>query len=200
MTLRSDWKAMIAHAFPHPEPDHMVMPPTVPWTRRDLDRLPDDGNRYEVLNGELFVTPAPSDAHQAIVYWLNGVLTPFVVTHGLGQVQFPRGVIVIGGSQLEPDLMVRPHGPLHGWENAPIPIMVIEVLSRSTRQRDLKEKRALYIEKGIDEYWVIDRDERVVHQITSIRSDRVSGTLTWSPKAIDGTLEIDVVAMFSRVS
>ena len=177
---------------------HMALD-TRAWTRADLDRLPDDGNRYEVLNGELLVTPAPSDVHQAIVDWLSDVLTPFVVMRRLGRVQHPRSVVVIGGSQVEPDLMVRPLGALRGWENAPIPFLIVEVLSRSTRRRDLGVKRAFYMEHGIAEYWVVDREARVVVRVTAAGEERVSGTMTWAPPHTAATLHVDVAAMFREV-
>ena len=169
---------------------------TRPWTRADLDRLPDDGNRYEVLNGELLVTPPPSAAHQAILHWLNAVLTPFLVRQRLGQVHFPRSVIIVAGEQVEPDLMVRPVAPLHDWEQAPIPLLVIEVLSRSTRRRDLNQKRDFYLRSGVDEYWVVDRDERVVLRISPRGTETISALMTWSPRGAVATLEIDVAAMF----
>ena len=53
---------------------------TRPWTRADLDRLPEDGNKYEVIDGALFVTPAPSAIHQRIVAWLSEALTPFGIS------------------------------------------------------------------------------------------------------------------------
>lgn len=177
----------------------MAMPQIVPWTRADLDRLPDDGNRYEVLNGELLVTPGPSDVHQEIVDWLSAVLTPFVVAHRLGRVQHPRSVVVIDGSQLEPDLMVRPAARSRGWENAPIPFLVVEVLSRSTRGRDLGDKRAFYMEKGVAEYWVVDRETRVIVRITPGGEERIGGTMTWRPPNTEPTLDIDVAAMFREV-
>lgn len=130
----------------------MAMPHTIPWTREDLDRLPDDGNRYELLDGELLVTPAPSDAHQEIADWLSDKLTPFVAANRLGFVRHPRSVVVVDGSQFEPDLMVRPIAPLRGWEKAPLPILVVEILSATTRRRDLGAKRDFYMEKGIPEY------------------------------------------------
>lgn len=177
----------------------MAMPQVVPWNRVDLDRLPDDGNRYEVFNGALLVTPAPSDVHQDFVDWLNAVLTPFVAAHRIGRVQHPRSIIVIGASQLEPDLMVRPFATRRGWENAPIPILVVEVLSRSTRQRDLVDKRAVYIDNGIAEYWAVDRDARAIIRITANAEERVSGVMVWSPPNIAATLDIDVGAMFDAV-
>ena len=175
----------------------MAMPQTIPWTREDLDRLPDDGNRYEVLDGELLVTPVPSGDHQEIAAWLTEKLLPFVLAHHLGRVHHPRSVVVVDGSQLEPDMMVRPHGAFREWEDAPLPILVIEIVSRGTRRRDLYQKRDFYMEKGIPEYWAVDRYQRVVTRFTPGASESVSSVLTWAPRGITASLEIDVAAMFS---
>jgi Uma2 family endonuclease len=178
---------------------HMALE-TRPWTRADLDRLPDDGNRYEVLNGELLVTPPPSEGHQEIVHWLNAQLTPFLVTYRLGRVQFPRSVVIIDEEQVEPDMMVRPFAPLRGWANAPTPLLVVEVLSKSTRRRDLKTKRDFYLRSGVGEYWVVDRAARTLIRITPTGSETVTETLTWAPRGTPATLEIDVAAMFREIS
>ena len=178
---------------------HMALE-TRPWTIEDLDRLPDDGNRYEVLNGELLVTPPPSESHQEIVDWLNEKLTPFVIANGLGRVRFPRSVIIADKSQLEPDMMVRAIAPHRGWENAPLPILVVEVLSRGTRRQDLHLKRDFYLAKGIPEYWAIDREERAVIRFTRDSTESVKSVLTWAPQGSEATLDIDVAAMFAEAS
>jgi Uma2 family endonuclease len=169
------------------------------WTRADLHSLPDDGNRYEVLGGELLVTPAPSASHQAIVDWLSAKLTPFVVKHRLGWVQHPRSVMVVDGSEVEPDLMVRPGPPVRAWEDAPVPLLVIEVISRSTRRRDLGGKRAFYIEAGVAEYWAVERDTRTVLRITAAGEERVSELMHWEPPNSGARLQIEVAVMFSEV-
>ena len=56
------------------------------WTLADLDRLPDDGNRYELVDGDLFVTPAPSPAHEELVYALRAILDPFTRAQRIGRV------------------------------------------------------------------------------------------------------------------
>ena len=200
MTLRHATTAMIAHAALAPELARMAMPETVPWTRKDLDRLPDDGNRYEVLDGELLVTPVPSVEHQAIVEWLAARLFPFVLANELGTLGFPRSVIVESGSQVEPDLMVRPHLRGGSWERAPRPILVIEVISEATRRRDLVNKSAFYIRAGIPEYWAVDRRGRSIVRFTAASSETVNSVLTWTPKGIAATLDIDVAAMFADLA
>lgn len=172
-----------------------------PWTRADLDRLPDDGNTYEVLDGELLVTPAPSAGHQQIVVWLSERLMPFVAKHGIGHVHQPRSVMVDGPSrQVEPDLMVLPPGRFDTWGAAPIPILVVEVLSRTTRRRDLDGKRRFYMERGVAEYWAVDPADRSVTVIRGEPSETTITILSWRPAGTDAALEIDVAALFSEAT
>src|SRR6185503_3121185 len=130
-----------------------VAPQTKRWSLAELHRLPEDGNRYEVVRGELFVTPAPSFAHETIAEILHSILEPYVRAHGLGRVSRPRAVVrVRPHSEVEPDLMVRPAAaPGTTWENAPRPVLVVEITSDTTRQRDFVQKRQLYMDLGIPE-------------------------------------------------
>src|SRR5687768_16806104 len=84
---------------------HMAMPNTLAgWRVPDLYRLPDDGNTYELVHGELFVTPAPSAPHQEVVSALTEVLFPYVAKHRIGRLHFPHSVVRVGtNSQVEPD-------------------------------------------------------------------------------------------------
>ncbi|HEY2165238.1 MAG TPA: Uma2 family endonuclease, partial [Gemmatimonadaceae bacterium] len=77
------------------------------WTLDDLHSLPDDGNSYELVRGELFVTPAPTGQHESILAALSALLTPYVVENRLGLVYRPRAVFRFEDSEVEPDLMVR---------------------------------------------------------------------------------------------
>lgn len=169
------------------------------WTRADLGNLPDDGNSYEVIRGELFVTPAPRVRHQQIVVVLARLIGRYVDAHGLGDVHQPRSVIVFEDNEAEPDLMVRPavSAPVDEWEDAPMPFLVIEVVSDSTRRRDLTAKRSLYLDAGIPEYWIVDGDAR---SITVVRRDVpdvvVADRLRWSPAGAPAPLDIDVKALF----
>lgn len=94
--------------------------------------------------------------------------------------------------------MVRPIAPLRGWDNAPIPILVVEVLSKTTQRRDLNEKRDFYMEEGISEYWVVDQYARSVIRIRPGAVETVTSVLTWAPTNIAATLDIDVAAMFAE--
>ena len=170
-----------------------------PWTIEELHRLPDDGNKYEVVRGELFVTPAPTDRHETILARLTRLLDPYVAAHGLGLVYRPRAVMQFDGSEVEPDLMVRQPQLERdaGWAGAPTPILSIEVSSDSTRRRDRNQKRSLYMDAGVDEYWIVDPEAET---ITSIRRDRgdtvASEALAWKPFGAPVALEIKLASVF----
>ena len=172
-----------------------------PWTIEELHRLPDDGNKYEVVRGELFVTPAPTDRHETILARLARLLDPYVAAHGLGLVYRPRAVMQFDGSEVEPDLMVRQPQLERdaGWAGAPTPILSVEVLSDSTRRRDRNQKRSLYMDAGVDEYWIVDPEAET---ITSIRRDRgdtvASESLAWKPFGAPVALEIKLASVFGR--
>jgi Uma2 family endonuclease len=111
----------------------------------------------------------------------------------------PRSVIVVDDSEVEPDLMVLPpvKAPFPEWEDAPRPLLVVEVLSESTNRRDRIAKRGLYLEARIAEYWMADGDKR---SITVVRPDQpdavVADRLVWSPQGAPEPLELDVTAVF----
>ena len=78
------------------------------WTVEELHSLPDDGNTYELVHGELFVTPAPTLLHETVLARLTRILDPYVAANDLGYVYRPRAVIMVGDdTEVEPDFMVR---------------------------------------------------------------------------------------------
>jgi Uma2 family endonuclease len=102
-------------------------------------------------------------------------------------------------SEVEPDLFVRPGASAapDEWEEAPLPFLVVEILSDTTRRRDHGPKRALYTDVGIPEYWVVDGDARTIRLVRSGAEDLVaSETLTWHPTGASAPLTLDVRAMF----
>jgi len=101
------------------------------WTLRELHSLPDDGNKYELVRGDLFVTPPPTNEHETIVALLTRMLDPFVQRNGLGLIYRPKAVFRYRGSEVEPDLMVRGRAPEpigNDWASAPTPVLVVEVI------------------------------------------------------------------------
>ena len=135
------------------------------WRYEDLLELPEDGRRYEIVEGELFEMPAPTWDHQTILFNLVTLLTPLVRALG-GTLRFaPLDVFFRGADPVEPDVVVLlPGGAARpskrGVEGAPD--LLVEVLSPATRGRDLLMKRMLYARAGVREYWVVDPDARTV--------------------------------------
>ena len=170
------------------------------WTLEELHSLPDDGNKYELIRGELFVTPAPTDPHETIGARLHRLLDPFVAANDLGLVYRPRAVFRVGrNSEVEPDLMVRALNtdPRRDWAKAPVPILVVEIGSPSTWRRDREHKRTFYMEHGVAEYWIVDPDGREIIQIRPGVPDVISHErITWSPANASQPFVLDVTALF----
>ena len=173
---------------------------TKQWTLEEVHSLPDDGNKYELVRGELFVTPPPNDDHETILARLTRILDPFVAANDLGLVYHARAVMRFEGSEVEPDLMVRQpkaEGTVD-WDEAPTPILIVEVLSGSTRRRDKLQKRQLYLDAGVAEYWMLDPERSEVRIVRPDVDDQVvAGTLTWEPPQARTPLAIDLAAVFS---
>ncbi|MGH7164185.1 MAG: Uma2 family endonuclease [Nitrospiraceae bacterium] len=131
-------------------------------TYRDYLLLPDDGKRYEILYGELFMTPAPTTRHQMIVGRLNHLLLAFLEPNPIGTVLVaPCDVVLSDTDIVQPDLLfVRNDGIARITEQnvqGP-PDLVIEILSPGTAARDRELKRKRYEHFGVPEYWLIDPD------------------------------------------
>jgi Uma2 family endonuclease len=169
------------------------------WTLDEVHSLPDDGNKYELVNGELFVTPPPTDHHETILARLTHLLGPYVSRNGLGLIYHPRAVIRVAGSEVEPDLMVRQPAPRANtdWQHVPTPLLVVEVFSDSTRRRDQVQKRHFYLDAGIAEYWMLDPNRRATVVVQADRPDcLVSDVLTWSPPGASSPLAVRLADVF----
>jgi Uma2 family endonuclease len=169
------------------------------WTLEELHSLPDDGNKYELIHGELFVTPPPTDPHETIAARLTRLLDPYVVEQKLGYVYRPRAVLRFEDSEVEPDLMVRQPNERAGakWEEAPIPTLIVEIGSPSTWRRDRTHKRNFYIEADVEEYWIVDPDQRAITSIRDRRADVVmTETLHWRPNGSTRAFEASVTEVF----
>jgi Uma2 family endonuclease len=172
------------------------------WTLEEVHALPEDGNKYELVYGELWVTPAFSDRHETILARLTRILDPYVEAQGLGLVYHPRAVFRVGREvEVEPDLMVRqPHPDPGGgpWETAPRPILVAEVVSPSSRRRDYGKKRELYLEKEIPEYWIVDGEQRTITIVAPGRDAAVvTDRLTWAPAGASDPLTCELARVFA---
>ncbi len=145
------------------------------------------------------MTRAPTLDHESIAARLNDALSPYVRTHRLGLVYRPRAVLRFEGSEVEPDLLVR-QSPVRRdetWDEAPIPVLVAEILSPYTRRRDHVQKRSLYMDAGVKEYWLVDPERSTITIVTRGQPDRVAtGELAWSPKHAVPPLRIELAPLF----
>ena len=174
------------------------------WRRADLERLPNDGNRYEVLDGELFVTPQAAFRHQQVAARLIRKLGDYCEHHGIGEVVGPGSVIFERESELQPDVQVipgrrAPHANV-AWEDLPLPILVVELLSDSTARRDLGKKREAYLRIGIPAYWVVDLQQPrvLVWSSVSIEPTIVTDVLRWQPLDAVSALETTIEVLLGR--
>ena len=170
---------------------------------REWLELPEDNRLYEVLEGELFVSPPPSVRHQRILRRLLVALDGYLTGRGAGEVlAAPVGVKLSDDQVVEPDLVVV----LSGHEDrigdqviAGAPDLVIEILSPGTAARDLGPKRSLYEQHRVAEYWIVDPLESRI-EVLSLRSDALESVGLWSrrdrfrsPMLGDLTLDLETI-------
>jgi Uma2 family endonuclease len=137
-------------------------------TVADLDLMPDDGNRYEVIEGELLVSRAPGLAHQRVSRNLLVIISRYLEQHPIGEVLATPGVMFSELSGVIPDLIFisneRRGGIATGERVIGAPDLVVEIVSPGAEnaRRDRVAKRHLYGKYGVKEYWVIDPEQRVI--------------------------------------
>jgi Uma2 family endonuclease len=181
----------------------MIMPLPVPRLSIDmLDDLPEDGTRYELLEGVLLVTPAPSFAHQVVASRL--LVTLSEALRGTGATVVAIGAIQRGKhTQLQPDVLVCPPGvrPTASWRDMRDWWLAVEVLSPSSRLYDREVKRGAYLALGVEEYWIIDPDTCSVERWTRAGSERLSvgKDLAWRPRELGHAISIDLRELFRDV-
>ena len=174
----------------------------IKFTYEDYKHTPED-KRYELLDGELIMVPAPRTAHQRTSRKIGTPLDIFVTENDLGEVfDAPYDVVLSDTDVVQPDLLFVSKERSHIINEDNIrgaPDLVIEVLSPSTAQRDRTLKRTLYALHGVPEYWQADTDAKNVLVLTLEDGDyKVAGiygegqTLV-SPMLLGFTLEIDKI-------
>lgn len=129
-------------------------------TYRDLWHTPEDGNRYEIIDGEVSVTPPPFTTHQRVSRNLARILDRYVTDHDLGEILYaPVGVVLEKPSGVQPDLIFISKARLAIIQDKAVfgaPDLVVEVLSSSTASRDRGLKKDLYARTGVQHYWLLD--------------------------------------------
>jgi len=156
-------------------PTAPALPAVYKLAAADWERFPDDGLLYEILGGELYVSPPPTTGHQRISGHLYARLREHLSTGDRGEVFYaPVGVRLSDHDVAEPDLVVvLAKNATHVGEQAidGPPDLVVEILSPGTAGRDLGEKRDLYEQSGVAEYWIVDPKAGAVEVLT-LRSGR----------------------------
>ena len=137
-----------------------------PYTAEDLAEMPDDGRRYEVLGGELIVSPAPSTRHQWVSVELTAQIRSFARRKQLGLVfSAPLDVRLGRHDIVQPDIVFILNEHLHilqAWEIEGSPDLLVEIVSPSSRLNDRIRKSAIYADQGVPEYWIVDLDTRTI--------------------------------------
>lgn len=127
------------------------------WTIDDLDRLPDDGLRYELLDGTLLVSPAPSRLHQRAAFELGHLLRRACPV-GMEVVAAPLDWQPDNRTSLQPDVLVLADRDL-ATAPADSSVLAVEVLTPSSRRKDAVYKFSKYQDEGVPSYWIVDPDE-----------------------------------------
>jgi Uma2 family endonuclease len=175
------------------------------WTVDDLLDLPQDGNRYEIIDGELFVTPAPSLRHQEAIAEMHVRLREYLSREPVGHAYFaPADVIFSPTRAVQPDLLVMPlvkRRRPERFEDVGTLLLAVEVLSPTTARADRVAKRVMFRDQGVGEYWIIDLDARAVERSTPAdsRVEVLVDRLEWQPVGAATALVVDVAEYFAKV-
>ncbi len=151
-----------------------------PFSVADLEGMPDDGRRYELLDGQLLVSPAPGLRHQALALALYRLLDD-ACPEDLFVLAAPFAVRIDATNEVQPDVLVARRDQLTEKNLPAAPMLAVEVLSPTRRLVDLNLKRAAYERMGTPSYWVLDPEvpDLLVLQLDSSGSyrevSRVSG-------------------------
>ncbi len=186
----------------------MVMPATHPdWTIDMLDALPEDGQRYEIIDGALFVTPAPRESHQLVVGDIYNILSNHVRPWpGVGRAMVSPSDVWRGErkkNRVQPDVFVLRltdgRRPAYPYQLDTL-LLAVEVVSPGSSVLDYEVKRELYLRAGVAEYWVINPDARNVSRWRG-RDDPgelLSKQLDWRPLTSIDPLVIDLPRFFEE--
>lgn len=201
---------ILAYALlpPPPRSRHtMGMPALSPhrWTAAEVQALPDDPqHRYECVDGELLVSPAPRTAHQSALIVLTVLLEPWLRNAGIGAlIGAPSDWVLDPFTLVQPDLYAVPlvdgRRPRTDEERGQ-PLLFIEVLSPSTARFDRVIKRGRYQRAGI-EYWIVDLDSRLVERWLpdEDRPTMHAESLSWQPAGAAAPFVLDLEAFFTEV-
>jgi Uma2 family endonuclease len=164
-------------------------------TYHDLWHTPEDGNRYEIIDGEAYVTPPPLTGHQRALRNLGRILDRHVTENDLGEVLYaPVGVVLEKPTGVQPDLIFVAKERLSTIQEKAVfgaPDLIVEVLSPSTAARDRGLKKDLYARTGVRCYWLLDPRRQTLqafhleHGVFRLEADS-AGAATFRPSLFPG--------------
>ncbi len=172
------------------------------WTYSEYARLPDDGNRYEVIDGEVCMTPAPGPHHQRVAAKLFAALAEYVEREGLGEMLWDVDLLFVSGQYLRPDMLFVPTAAAAGVSDRGMeetPGLVLEVLSPHSKRIDRIKKPVRYRDFGVPEYWVVDPEGRAIERYrlaADAPPEVYAETLVWQPEPDKPALRLDVQSLF----
>ncbi len=175
------------------------------WTAEMVRALPYDGKRYEVVGGELLVTPGPAWRHQRAIGELHAAIRSYVREHSVGDVIFaPADVEFDERNLVQPDLFVVPlvNGAKPSeWTEVGRLLLAVEVLSPSTSRYDRILKRRLFQARGVPEYWIVDVDAHLIERWRpgDERPEVLTDSIAWHPDPGKPFLEIGLSAYFAEI-
>ena len=187
----------------------MAMPtrppsPSAGWTVEMLDELPDDGQRYELIDGVLHVTPAPRELHQLVVGHVYLVLTQYLRGSSVGRAMISPADVRRGDrtrNRVQPDVfavrLIEGERPPYPYSMSDL-LLAVEVSSPSDPMYDYHTKRELYLASGVPEYWVLDADARHLSRWrgTADPGEVLSVRAEWHPSGMPEPLVLDLPAFF----
>ncbi len=181
----------------------MVMPAITHYTAEMVRALPDDGNRYETVHGELLVSPAPGGRHQYVLMQLIDVLLGYLRRHRLQKqlLAAPADISFDADTLVQPDLFVADTTTFlrtFDWKDITALHLVIEILSPSSHRADRITKRRLYQEQQIPYYWIVDLEQRQVEVWTPDATAPIieRERLVWRHPAATSECVVDLAELF----
>jgi Uma2 family endonuclease len=173
------------------------------YTVDDVLALPSDGNRYELVYGELVVSPSPTLRHQLVVSRLFRLIANYSDAEQLGRAFFSPADLTWGRSDVlaQPDVFVigTEDSGVRDWSEVRRVPLIVEVLSPSTKRHDRFGKRRVYQDRAVDLYWIIDPDAQLAEvwtpdlQLPGIERER----LMWYPQGATAPLMIDLAELLA---
>lgn len=174
------------------------------YTAEMVRALPDDGQRYEVVHGELFVTPAPRMWHQEVARRLEVALSLYLERDPIGLlVHSPADISWTPDTLVQPDIFVVPleEARTLDWSRLRHLLLVAEILSPASARADRFAKRRLYQEQRVPLYWIVDADERLVEEWTpDVAVPRIERErIAWAPAGAARPFTLELPALFRPI-